>query len=646
MVSTVFDPNEWLTAGTRTFSQVNGSEVRSYRTSGRRTVPTNPTLDEPGGLGKADGLGDIELLCDMAPLEIGNRVWVDRNRNGIQDPTEPPLAGVTVRLLDNNDAEIAVATTDGNGNYVFSNATGTSTAAFRYGQPITASTPYKIDIPSGQTGLSGMRLTADDMGTNDGVDSDGALVGLNGARKSFSTGLGGHNNHSYDFGYTPVYSLGNRVWDDTDNSGDINGTEAGINAVVVRLFRWNGSTLTAATNIGNAAVPNATTSAGGYYRFDELPAGDYVVVVDVDASSALSGLGSSTGTNQEANPNDDLDSNDNGLDTPMGSTDVVPNGIRSGVVTLGPTEPTTEADIASPNPAGEAPNAQSNLTVDFGFNTASVPSTSSSSSSSSTSTSTTSSTSTSTTAPASTTTSSSTSTTTPVASSSTLAPVSSSTTIDPGTTTTTDPTPSTTPSVATTTPPFIPVTTEAPKEPSVVPTTTSTEPTTTAAPTTSAVSTVAPPLTTPNSIPTTQAPRGPAINCQVFVDRNGNGMKDPNEEALPGVTLNVTDSDGRVVATVTTADDGRCLATVPGDGEYGVEVVAGVTAEYSFLSSERARVRVLSNTAMNSADFRVNQVSALALTGAGDSQRARGLIGFGAILLGWALVSAVRDQRR
>lgn len=49
---------------------------------------------------------------------FGNYVWVDENRNGRQDPDEPPLAGVVVWLLD---------------------ASGTPILA-RSGQPITAVT--------------------------------------------------------------------------------------------------------------------------------------------------------------------------------------------------------------------------------------------------------------------------------------------------------------------------------------------------------------------------------------------------------------------------------------------------------------------------------------------------------------------------
>lgn len=59
------------------------------------------------------------------------------------------------------------------------------------------------------------------------------------------------------------------------------------------------------------------------------------------ATSRSSGLANSTGAGQEADPNVDGDSNDNGLDA-SGTCSV-----RSDVVTLGPgqSEPTTETDI-------------------------------------------------------------------------------------------------------------------------------------------------------------------------------------------------------------------------------------------------------------------------------------------------------------
>ena len=111
----------------------------------------------------------------------------------------------------------------------------------------------------------------------------------------------------------------------------------------------------------------ATTAGGGYYRFDGLPAGDYRV--QVDGTGPLLGYRSSTGASGVAgtagpfeaapSPNNDTDGDDNG--TQLGAN------ARSGVVTLGPgnSEPTGEADLAESDRM--APDAQSNLTVDFGF---------------------------------------------------------------------------------------------------------------------------------------------------------------------------------------------------------------------------------------------------------------------------------------
>ena len=43
-------------------------------------------------------MGDVELLSDPAPIEIGNRVWSDLNNNGVQDPDEAGIAGIVVSL--------------------------------------------------------------------------------------------------------------------------------------------------------------------------------------------------------------------------------------------------------------------------------------------------------------------------------------------------------------------------------------------------------------------------------------------------------------------------------------------------------------------------------------------------------------------
>ena len=118
-------------------------------------------------------------------------------------------------------------------------------------------------------------------------------------------------------------------------------------------------------NLGGTQDYTLVTDGTGHYRFDNLPAGNYVVEIAASnlatAVDPLFGLSSSTGAGQEATPNTDGDSNDNGLDTP------VTGAIRSGTVSLGPTaEPINEVDLGTGG-QGTVPDNRANMTVDFGF---------------------------------------------------------------------------------------------------------------------------------------------------------------------------------------------------------------------------------------------------------------------------------------
>src|SRR5215207_8019581 len=66
--------------------------------------------------------GDCEIRSEPIPksgLILGNRVWHDRNENGVQDPGESGIGGICVSLLDANGRRIQQTTTDSNGYYGF-----------------------------------------------------------------------------------------------------------------------------------------------------------------------------------------------------------------------------------------------------------------------------------------------------------------------------------------------------------------------------------------------------------------------------------------------------------------------------------------------------------------------------------------------
>lgn len=157
--------------------------------------------DDELGFGKANGLGDLELLCDRPPVEIGNRVWLDRNNNGIQDPGEPPLANVVVQLSGPGLSGPASVTTNARGEYYFTNATGTTTTGITYGLTgLTAGGSYTLSFPIQVDTLSLSAKSHSATGFNaTRIDSDPNEQGV----VLFTLGDAGQNNFTYDAAYAP-----------------------------------------------------------------------------------------------------------------------------------------------------------------------------------------------------------------------------------------------------------------------------------------------------------------------------------------------------------------------------------------------------------------------------------------------------------
>ena len=161
--------------------------------------------------GKASGLGDIDAAISPSPIEIGNRVWNDTDRDGVQDPGEATLSGVTVQLVKSGSV-IATAVTNSTGNYYFSNATGTSTTSAIYNiTQLMANMQYTVRIPNVQGGSKQAALGANSLtlpnvggsGQPDVRDSDGTLVSNNAEATVLTTDIpvDGANNHTFDFGF-------------------------------------------------------------------------------------------------------------------------------------------------------------------------------------------------------------------------------------------------------------------------------------------------------------------------------------------------------------------------------------------------------------------------------------------------------------
>ena len=371
------------------------------------TAPGAGSIDATNGV-TGDG-GDLvdNLTADFGfyRLSVGDTVWNDNGggtpanaNNGKLDAGELGISGVIVQLYKGGTL-VAQTTTDGSGNYVFNQQT--DNAGNPTGNPLAIGTNYTIVIPKNQAVLNGF-LSSTDLSTTfnptttgNGVNSDDNGTGTSNAftadtmTNSFTLNVAGTpntagaalnsnnaltDNPTIDFGFHAVtastFSIGNRVWLDDGvgggaaNNGILDGTEAGIDGVRVLLYNYDTTTGQPTT-----LVQTATTSSGGYYRFDNVANGSYIVIIDRNNSPVLNGL--IVSNNTYTNYNAPGDKQNKGAQTALALGSVVPNGIPSGTITIPPSPLVTgEIDVndAIP-PASNGPNGDANdlLTVDFSF---------------------------------------------------------------------------------------------------------------------------------------------------------------------------------------------------------------------------------------------------------------------------------------
>ncbi len=159
-----------------------------------------------GGFGKAINMGDLELIDELPPIEIGNRVWNDVNHNNLQDADEPGFANVIIDLYNTTGLILlASTTTNANGNWYFNNTNVTG--------GLLPNNNYKVRIRKTQFNTSGWGvlygyLLVMPFQTGNGLagysDSDAIFMGDGSAEISVTTGDYGWSNHNVDIGL--VYS--------------------------------------------------------------------------------------------------------------------------------------------------------------------------------------------------------------------------------------------------------------------------------------------------------------------------------------------------------------------------------------------------------------------------------------------------------
>ncbi|WP_369234466.1 SpaA isopeptide-forming pilin-related protein [Streptomyces sp. R21] len=259
--STVYDPYAAYSQGVRRWGSETGT------TAGNLDIES--TWNAGNSLfGKGNGLADLELVCDQAPVQIGNRVWYDTDGDGIQDPSEPPIAGVTVTLTPKGGGDPITVTTDENGEYYV----GTE-------QGLKPDTEYDIVFdysgidPSGLPGSP----TLEELGwTKQNADDDGELdSNVDAAGKTtWTVGPAGYVDHSIDAGIKARPRALLTVVKKDDVTGAL------LSGAVFDLWRESNGTdglqtsgTTPDTRVGSAC----TTGTNGRCVFDDLPLGTYYV---------------------------------------------------------------------------------------------------------------------------------------------------------------------------------------------------------------------------------------------------------------------------------------------------------------------------------------------------------------------------------
>jgi len=223
--------------------------------------------------------GETDLTWDGGLYQkaaIGDRVWLDKNANGVQDAGEAGLGGVTVNLLNAAGAVIGSATTDASGNYLFSGL-------------VPGDYAVQVVAPSGYF------AAPKDAGGNDATDSDiDAATG-----KTINTTLtSGETDLTWDAGLYQKAAIGDKVWFDLDKDGIQDAGEAGVQNVLVKLY-----------DAGGNVVATQSTNASGEYLFTALTPGDYRVGFDLTTLPA----GYSVTTQDAAGSTDANDSDANVL---------------------------------------------------------------------------------------------------------------------------------------------------------------------------------------------------------------------------------------------------------------------------------------------------------------------------------------------
>lgn len=257
-------------------AKVDGADVNladykqtyGYGSSTKRSEAGKGTLVTPTPIALTSAAPNATKVdfAFVKPASVGNFVWFDANKDGLQDADEVGVPGVTVTLTDGagnpvidlDGNPVKPVTTDANGKYEFTNLMpNVDRIVANAGEE-----NYKVVF----TAPAGYSATKSYAAADDEKDSNGA--------DSSVTLAQGQNDETVDFGLVADGTIGDTLFWDVDNNGGSapSGPDKPLAGVTV--------TLTYTTPAGVEKTLTTVTDADGHYSFKDLAPGDYVVTVD------------------------------------------------------------------------------------------------------------------------------------------------------------------------------------------------------------------------------------------------------------------------------------------------------------------------------------------------------------------------------
>ena len=233
-----------LDAGTYTVKVTKAGEIAELT----QTEDPDGTKDNASGAITLNADNPVRENVNFGYIKkhaISGNVYLDQNRDKTKNTGDIDLSGVTVKLLDKDGNVVGTTTTDKDGNYSFTGLNdGTYTVQVDKTGPLADK--EQTEDPSGKADSRSQAITF--------TRTDPDVTNVN-------------------FGYADDYSIHGLVYRDGDRNETHGATEKGYANQTVELRDKDGN-----------VVATTTTDANGAYSFEKLPAGDYTVKVVKDGA--------------------------------------------------------------------------------------------------------------------------------------------------------------------------------------------------------------------------------------------------------------------------------------------------------------------------------------------------------------------------